>query len=166
MTGGLSASHYHEELAARPCAGYVLRGDSTEEPCRQLLAALRNRSSLAEVENLTWTDAGGQAGANPLSLIPAGLDYVDIPAAASTRAVFKYAGMAKMVPYRERPQYPTTMLLNSRGCPLDCAVCGGPASADARVVGRPAPALPLTGQAHRRCPGYPRFFRRADLHGA
>jgi radical SAM superfamily enzyme YgiQ (UPF0313 family) len=33
------------------------------------------------------------------------------------------------------------MLLNSRGCPLDCAVCGGSASAYARVAGRPAPAF-------------------------
>ena len=41
LIGGLSASYYHDELATYPFVDYVLRGDSTEEPCRQLLAALR-----------------------------------------------------------------------------------------------------------------------------
>jgi len=141
VMGGLSASYYHEELAAYPSVDFVLRGDSTEEPCRQLLAALRRRSPLADIENLTWTD-GGRVRVNPLSFVPADLDYVDVPAYRfATKAVFKYASMAKMIPYREWPQYPTTMLLNSRGCPLQCAVCGGSASAYARVAGRPAPAF-------------------------
>lgn len=57
--GGLSACCYHEELVAYPCVDYVLRGDSTEEPCRQLLAALRGDLQLAQLENLTWKDSGG-----------------------------------------------------------------------------------------------------------
>jgi B12-binding domain/radical SAM domain protein len=142
VMGGLSASYYHEELAAYPFVDFVLRGDSTEDPCRQLLAALRHQTPLADVENLTWTDADGRVRVNPLSFVPADLDYVDVPAYRfATKAVLKYASMAKMVPYREWPRYPTTMLLNSRGCPLQCSVCGGSASAYARVVGRPAPAF-------------------------
>ncbi|MDQ2876998.1 MAG: TIGR04190 family B12-binding domain/radical SAM domain protein, partial [Actinomycetota bacterium] len=142
LMGGLSASYYHEELAAYPCVDYVLRGDSTEEPCRQLLAALRGDRPLARVENLTWKDSGGAVRVNPLTFIPADLDYVDVPAYSfATKAVFKYASMRKMVPYREWPQYPTTMLLNSRGCPLECSVCGGSASAYAQVAARSAPAF-------------------------
>lgn len=142
LMGGLSASYYHYELARYPFVDYVLRGDSTEEPCRQLLAALRQHRPLDAVENLTWKDARGQVRVNALSFVPADLDYVDVPSYTyATAAVFKYASMAKMVPYREWPQYPTTMLLNSRGCPLDCAVCGGSVSAYARVAGRPAPAF-------------------------
>ena len=142
LLGGLSASYYHEELAAYPFVDFVLRGDSTEEPCRQLLAALRDGRPLSQVENLTWKDSGGAVQVNPLTFIPADLDYVDVPAYRfATKAVFKYGSMRKMVPYREWPQYPTTMLLNSRGCPLECAVCGGSASAYARVVGRSAPAF-------------------------
>jgi B12-binding domain/radical SAM domain protein len=141
VMGGLSASYYHEQLVAYPFVDFVLRGDSTEEPCRQLLVALRTHSPLTDVENLTWTDTDGRIRINPLSFVPADLDYVDVPAYRfATKAVFKYASMAKMIPYREWPQYPTTMLLNSRGCPLQCSVCGGSASAYARVVGRPAPA--------------------------
>lgn len=62
-----------------PFVDFVLRGDSTEEPCRQLLAALRKCRPLGEVENLTWKDAQGQVRVNPLSFIPADLDYVDLP---------------------------------------------------------------------------------------
>jgi B12-binding domain/radical SAM domain protein len=142
LIGGLSASYYHEELAGYPFVDFVVRGDSTEEPCRQLLAALREDRPLDQVENLTWKDSAGTVRVNPLSFIPADLDYVDVPAYRfATNAVFKYGSMRKMVPYREWPQYPTTMLLNSRGCPLECAVCGGSASAYARVVGRSAPAF-------------------------
>jgi B12-binding domain/radical SAM domain protein len=142
LFGGLSASYYHEELAAYPFVDFVLRGDSTEEPCRQLLAALRDGRPLAGVENLTWKDPAGEIQVNPLTFVPADLDYVDVPAYRfATNAVFKYASIRKMVPYREWPQYPTTMLLNSRGCPLECSVCGGSASAYARVAGRSAPAF-------------------------
>jgi B12-binding domain/radical SAM domain protein len=142
LMGGLSASYYHEELARYPFVDFVLRGDSTEEPCRQLLAALRQRRPLAGVENLTWKDAAGRVQVNPLTFVPADLDYVDVPSYRfAAKAIFKYASMTKMIPYREWPQYPTTMLLNSRGCPLDCAVCGGSASAYARIAARPAPAF-------------------------
>jgi B12-binding domain/radical SAM domain protein len=142
LLGGLSASYYHQELAAYPFVDFVLRGDSTEEPCRQLLAALRDGGPLAQVENLTWKDPDGAVQVNPLTFVPADLDYVDVPAYRfATNAVFKYASMRKMIPYREWPQYPTTMLLNSRGCPLECAVCGGSASAYALVAGRSAPAF-------------------------
>jgi B12-binding domain/radical SAM domain protein len=142
VMGGMSASYYHDELVRYPFVDFVLRGDSTEEPCRQLLAVLREKRALASVENLTWKQVDGGIQVNPLSFVPADLDYVDIPAYDyAAKAVFKYASMAQMVPYREWPHYPTTMLLNSRGCPLECSVCGGSASAYARVMGRQAPAF-------------------------
>ena len=37
LVGGLSASYYHEELIRNPSVDFVIRGDSTEEPVRQLL---------------------------------------------------------------------------------------------------------------------------------
>jgi radical SAM superfamily enzyme YgiQ (UPF0313 family) len=90
IMGGLSASYYHEELVAYPFVDFVLRGDSAEEPCRQLLAALRTQSPLTDVENLTWTGTDGQVRINPLSFVPADLDYVDVPAYRfATKAVFK-----------------------------------------------------------------------------
>ena len=57
LLGGLSSTYYHEELIQNPNIDFVIRGDSTEEPCRQLLQALREKSSLETVENLTWKTA-------------------------------------------------------------------------------------------------------------
>src|SRR5215468_10975782 len=48
---GLPAGHLHEELIEDPAVDFVLCGDSTEEPCRQLLRALREGTPLAAVEN-------------------------------------------------------------------------------------------------------------------
>lgn len=59
LMGGLSASWFHEEVIANPAVDFVLRGDSTEEPCRQLLAALRDATPLEAVENLTWKRPDG-----------------------------------------------------------------------------------------------------------
>jgi hypothetical protein len=40
LIGGLSASYYHEELVRLPFVDFVMRGDSTEEPVRQLIFEL------------------------------------------------------------------------------------------------------------------------------
>jgi B12-binding domain/radical SAM domain protein len=56
-------------------------------------------------------------------------------------AVFKYRSLGDFLPYLEWLRYPSTMLLNSRGCALDCAICGGSSSAYSTVVSRPGPAM-------------------------
>ena len=80
LVGGLSASYYHDELVRYPFVDFVLRGDSTEEPARQLLQALRESRPLETVENLTWKRADGTVVVNPLTFVPKDLDYVDVPA--------------------------------------------------------------------------------------
>ena len=52
LLGGLSASYDHEEAIQYPSIDFVLRGDSTEEPVRQLLQPLRESRPLERVENL------------------------------------------------------------------------------------------------------------------
>lgn len=79
LIGGLSSTYYHEELIRYPFVDLVLRGDSTEEPCRQLLHALRSGGSLDTVENLTWKRGDGSVVVNPTSFVPDNLDYVDVP---------------------------------------------------------------------------------------
>lgn len=74
LLAGLSASYFHEELVDDPAVDFVLRGDSTEEPCRQLLRALREGTPLQAVENLTWKRADGTVVVNPLTFVPADLD--------------------------------------------------------------------------------------------
>lgn len=142
LIGGLSASYYHEELIANPAVDFVLRGDSTEEPCRQLLQALREGTPLERVENLTWKRADGEAVVNPLTFVPANLDYVDAPAYQYILdSVVKYRRPADALPYLEWLRYPTTMILNARGCLLDCAICGGSRTAYRNICQRPFPAF-------------------------
>jgi B12-binding domain/radical SAM domain protein len=141
LIGGLSASYFHRELAENPAVDFVLRGDSTEEPARQLLAALREGTSLEAVENLTYRAADGQVHVNPLTFVPADLDGIAVPAYDYVlRSVLKYRDLADVVPYLEWIQHPTTMVLNSRGCTLDCAICGGSRSAYAITSNRRRPA--------------------------
>jgi B12-binding domain/radical SAM domain protein len=137
LLGGLSASHFHEELIQNPAVDFVLRGDSTEEPCRQLLQSLREGAPLEHVENLTWKRRDGTVVVNPLTFIPAHLDWIDVPAYSfMLHAVFKYRSLADFLPYLEWLRYPSTMLLNSRGCTYDCAICGGSRSGYRKVAGR------------------------------
>jgi len=142
LIGGLSASWFHEEVIANPAVDFVLRGDSTEEPCRQLLAALRDGTALNAVENLTWKRPDGTVVINPLSFVPADLDWIDVPAYDfMTHAVFKYRSLADFLPYLQWLRYPSTMLLNSRGCTYDCAICGGSRTGYRLVAGRDAAAM-------------------------
>lgn len=142
LLGGLSASYFHLELMENPAVDFVLRGDSTEEPCRQLLQALREGSPLEAVENLTWRRPDGTVVVNPMTFVPADLNWIDLPAYDfMLHAVFKYGSMSDFLPYLAWLRYPSTMLLNSRGCALDCAICGGSSSAYSKVLGRTGPAM-------------------------
>ena len=142
LLGGLSSTYFHTELIDYPFVDFVLRGDSTEEPCRQLLRALRLGTPLDDVENLTWKRPDGSTAINPLSFVPTDLDYVDVPDYRYViRSVFKYRSLRDLVPYLEWLRYPSTMILNSRGCNLDCAICGGSRSAYELVCNRLRPAF-------------------------
>jgi radical SAM superfamily enzyme YgiQ (UPF0313 family) len=102
LVGGLSASYYHDELIRYPYVDFVLRGDSTEEPARQLLQALRESRPLDTVENLTWKRPDGTVVVNPLTFVPQDLDYVDVPAYRYLlRSLFKYHSLRSVVPHLE-----------------------------------------------------------------
>jgi B12-binding domain/radical SAM domain protein len=141
LMGGLSSSYYHDELIRHPSVDFVLRGDSTEEPARQLLQALREERPLDGVENLTWKRADGTVVVNPLTFVPGDLDYVDVPAYRYLlSSMFKYRSLSHLVPCLEWLRYPTTVLLGARGCNEDCAICGGSRSAYRAVCNRTRPA--------------------------
>ncbi|MBI3401635.1 MAG: TIGR04190 family B12-binding domain/radical SAM domain protein [Acidobacteria bacterium] len=142
LLGGLSASYYDRELMRYPFVDFVLRGDSTEEPARQLLQALRESRPLERVANLTWRRADGEVVVNPMTFVPADLDYTDVPAYSYLlRSMFKYRSLRNLVPCLEWLRYPITLLLSARGCTEDCAVCGGSRSAYRRICHRERPAF-------------------------
>lgn len=142
LYGGLSSSYYHEELVRYPFVDFVIRGDSTEEPCRQLLCALRRGEPLEAVENLTWKRPTGEVVVNPLTFVPKDIDYVSVPDYLyAVMTVFKYRSLEDIAPYARWLQHPTTMLLGARGCSFDCSVCGGSASAYLKICSRSRPAF-------------------------
>jgi len=55
--GGFSSSYYYKELMEYPEIDYVLRGDSTEEPMRQLMYCIKNGAEPDTVPNLVWRNS-------------------------------------------------------------------------------------------------------------
>ena len=151
--GGLSASYFHEELIRTGDVDYVLRGDTTEEPMRQLLRTLQLGGDLEKVPNLTWK-RGGEVIVNPLTYVTVRLDGPAIPDVFyAVRSVFKYRSLADAVPFTGWLEYPITGLLTSRGCSMACAVCGGSRPAYRAICNRPGPAFrspeTLVSDVHR-----------------
>ncbi|MDD5038088.1 MAG: TIGR04190 family B12-binding domain/radical SAM domain protein [Dehalococcoidales bacterium] len=137
VMGGFSASYYYEELLQYPEIDYVLRGDSTEEPCRQLIDCIIKKSEPEAVPNLVWRDRQGKTRVNPFSYVPSDLsnvmvnhyDYV-------VRSVIRHRDLANYIPFKNWLSYPITAVLTCRGCTQNCVVCGGSASASRHFYNR------------------------------
>jgi B12-binding domain/radical SAM domain protein len=134
--GGLTSSFFHEELASYPCVDYVLRGDSTEEPLRLLMAAIRGHGSVADVPNLTWKGPDGSVNVNPLSWVPPDMNAISLDYSFAMRGVIRYRDMMGFVPFKDWLSYPVCASLTCRGCTHDCATCGGSAYSFREHFGR------------------------------
>jgi B12-binding domain/radical SAM domain protein len=134
--GGLSSTYFHEQLMDYDAVDYVLRGDSTEEPMRQLLEVVRGRGSLSEVPNLTWKDSEGTVTVNPLSWVPADMNSISLDYSYNMKAVIRYRDMMGFVPFKDWLQYPVCASLICRGCTHDCVTCGGSAYSFREHFGR------------------------------
>jgi B12-binding domain/radical SAM domain protein len=143
IMGGISASYYHKELISYPQVDYVLRGDSTEEPLRQLVEVIEAGSAsqeLQQIPNLTWKDARGTPHVNPLTYVPAHLDDILVDYSVVINAVARERNLSNYLPFAKWTKYPITAALTCRGCTRNCAICGGSAYASQRILGRSQPA--------------------------
>ena len=144
--GGFSASYFHEELVRYPQVDYVLRGDSTEEPLRQLIEALLASSGsadaavLSRIPNLTWKDGEGGVHANPQTYVPSNLDHLAMDYRQMVRSVVRSADFLNHVPFDHWLDYPVMAAITVRGCKHNCAYCGGSAYASNLISRRTAPA--------------------------
>jgi B12-binding domain/radical SAM domain protein len=130
ILGGLSSSYFYQELMQYSEVDYVMRGDSTEEPLRQLMDCIRNKRPPEDVPNLVWRDGQGKVRENPFSHVPTDLGNVMGSYYANTvRSVIKYRDLASYAPFRGWTKYPITAVLTCRGCTENCVVCGGSAAA-------------------------------------
>jgi len=134
--GGLTSSYFHEEIASYPWIDYVLRGDSTEEPLRRLMSAIRGHGAVADIPNLTWKGPDGSVNVNELSWVPADMNDISLDYSFAMRGVIRYRDMMGSVPFKDWLNYPVCASLTCRGCTHDCVTCGGSASAFRNHFGR------------------------------
>jgi len=135
--GGFSSTYFYKELMDYPEVDYVMRGDTTEEPLRQLMACLKDKSEPADVPNLVWRDEQGKVRENPFSYIPTDLSPVMVGHLENTvRSVIRYRDMASYAPFKGWAQYPITAVLTCKGCNENCVICGGSAAAFRKFYGR------------------------------
>jgi len=135
--GGFSSTYFHKELMDYPEIDFVMRGDTTEEPLRQLMICLKDKRQPAEVPNLVWRDEQGKVRENPFSYIPADLSPVMVSHFENTvRSVIRYRDLASYAPFKGWAQYPITAVLTCKGCNENCVICGGSAAAFRKFYGR------------------------------
>ncbi|MBW2121215.1 MAG: TIGR04190 family B12-binding domain/radical SAM domain protein [Deltaproteobacteria bacterium] len=128
ILGGLSATYFHREILERyPQIDFVARGDSTEEPLRCLLDALKGGGDLAGVPNLSWRDRNGEVRVNPLSYVPDNLDNITIDYRHVMKKVVRYLDPFGYEPFFNWFTYPVTAVFTCRGCVHGCRTCGGSA---------------------------------------
>jgi len=127
IMGGFSASYFHKDLLEGFPVDYVVRGDSTEEPLRILMEALKRgrRDDLHHVPNLSWKDKEGRIFVNPLSHVPQVLDHYEDNYGHMIRTALKYLDVKSMLPIHDWWSYPITAVMTCRGCVHSCSFCGG-----------------------------------------
>lgn len=140
--GGLSATYYHREIMADyPFVDFILCGDSTEEPLRLLMEAIKNGGDFATVPNLVWRDGRGGVVDNGISYRPPNLDHVHFDYSHPLKMTVKYHDPSGYLPFRNWLSNPVMAVFSCRGCLHDCVSCGGSASAFHRLCGRDRPAF-------------------------
>ena len=140
--GGFSSSYYYKELLDYPEIDYVLRGDSTEEPFRQLMDCIANKREPEAVPNLVWRDSQGGTRENPFSHVPTDLSDVMVNHYGNVvRSVIRYRDLVSYTPVKDWLRYPITATLTCRGCTHNCVICGGSAAAFQRFYHREKPAF-------------------------
>lgn len=142
--GGFSSTYFHEELIRYPFVDFVVRGDSAEEPIRQLMAHLAGKPkapALKDVPNLTWKDRSGDVQINPHTYRPDTLDNVMLDYRYVVRAAVRDMDMSNYVPFKDWLDYPIMAALSCRGCTQSCVICGGSSAAFKKMHGRERPAF-------------------------
>jgi B12-binding domain/radical SAM domain protein len=140
--GGLTATHFRQEiLRNHPCVDFIVCGDSTEEPLRLLMEAIKSRGDCRTVPNLAWRDKEGRITENGISYRPADLDYVDFDYSHPVKMTMKYHDPSGYLPFRNWLSNPVMAVFSCRGCSHDCISCGGSASAFRMLCRRERPAF-------------------------
>jgi B12-binding domain/radical SAM domain protein len=140
--GGFSSTYFYKELIQYPEVDYVLRGDSTEEPLRQLMDCIRQGLKPDRVPNLAWKDKKDNVLETPFAHIPTDIDHLMVSNYAETvRSVIRYRDLASYAPFKGWQDYPITAVLTCKGCKENCVICGCSAAAFRKCYGRERPVF-------------------------
>jgi len=145
--GGLSSTFFYEDLLGYECIDFILRGDSTEEPFRQLMEILTIEGKgyrgelLADIPNLSWKDATGAHRHNELTHVPTDFNTPALDFAYNMKSVIRYRDLIGQVPFKDFLRYPMTASIICRGCTYNCVTCGGSSTAFRKHFGRPRTAF-------------------------
>lgn len=151
LFGGFSSTYYHQELILYPAVDFILRGDTTEDPTRQLVqyvvsgGAVRpaegsaDYRALEKIPNLVWKDSTGGVHVNPIRYQPDNLDYQLLDYTHVMKAVVRYRDLASYMPFRSWLRYPITAALTVHGCRFNCTTCGGSAYVFRNIHNRTKP---------------------------
>lgn len=123
--GGYSSTYFHEELIQYPQVDYVLKGDSTEEPLLRLMRAIKDKSDVSNISNLTWLDEAGAVRSNPIEYLPATLNSFTNNYKNLFKMAVKYFDAKSMTAIHDWWRYPITAVMTCRGCRYNCIICGG-----------------------------------------
>ncbi len=142
ILGGLSATYYHEEIMRDyPFVDFVVCGESTEEPLRLLMEALKSGTSYDTVPNLVWRAGNGRVVVNERSYTPENLDHVRFDYPHLVKMGIKYRDPSGYMPFKHWLKYPVTGIFTCRGCYHNCGACGGSVFAFQRVCQRHKPCF-------------------------
>lgn len=134
--GGFSSTYFHRELITYPCVDYVLRGDSTEEPLKMLIEAIKEKREPANVPNLTWKDKSGSIKENPITYVPEDINHLVLDYSQVMKSVIRYRDLVGTLPFKDWLKNPVTAALTCRGCTKNCTFCGGSAYTSKNFYGR------------------------------
>lgn len=142
ILGGLSATYYREELMRDyPAINYIVCGDSTEEPLRQLMAAISRQEGFDRVPNLVWRTGDGNIIDNGINWNPATLDELQIDYLHPLRMALRDRDLVAYLPFHGWLDYPVSAVITCRGCAHNCLSCGGSQRAFQRVCRRRTPVF-------------------------
>jgi B12-binding domain/radical SAM domain protein len=140
ILGGFSATRFWKEVIEYPEVDFIMRGDSTEEPMRMFMGALKT-GDLASVPNLVWKDNEGRVQENPFSYVPKDISNVmGNHYGFMVKQVLRYRDLTSVVPFKGWLKYPVTAVFTSRGCKYECIFCSGSKTGMAGFANRTEPA--------------------------
>lgn len=135
--GGFSSTYFYKELLQYPEVDYIIRGDSTEEPFRQLMDCIKKGSEPEAVPNLVWRDSRGKTRENPFSNVPDDLNNLMVDNYGGViRSVIRHRDLTSYIPFKDWLRYPIMAVFTCRGCTQNCVICGGSAATSRRFYNR------------------------------